>query len=48
MAVGPAVAAPLASRGLTLGLPLVLGLPFAWRINRFRIGARRRAHGSGD
>lgn len=43
MAVGPAVAAPLASRGLTLGLPLLLGLPFAWRIGRFRIGARRRA-----
>ena len=48
MAVGPAVAAPLASRGLTLGLPLVLGLPFAWRIGRFRVGARRRARGSGD
>jgi uncharacterized membrane protein YbhN (UPF0104 family) len=34
VASGPAVAAPLASRGLTLGLPLVLGLPFAWRLGR--------------
>ena len=36
VAAGPAVAAPLACRGLTLGLSLVLGLPFACRIGRQR------------
>ena len=34
VAAGPAVAATLAFRGLMLGLPMVLGLPFAWRIGR--------------
>jgi uncharacterized membrane protein YbhN (UPF0104 family) len=39
MAAGPAVASTLAFRGLTLGLPLLLGLPFAWRIGRLRVAS---------
>jgi uncharacterized membrane protein YbhN (UPF0104 family) len=40
MAAGPAVAAPLAFRGLMLALPIVLGMPFAWRIGRARAATR--------
>ncbi|HEX5064083.1 MAG TPA: lysylphosphatidylglycerol synthase domain-containing protein [Kofleriaceae bacterium] len=43
MATGPAVASTLAFRGLALGLPLVVGLPFAYRFGRFRVDVLRGA-----
>ncbi|NVB80741.1 MAG: flippase-like domain-containing protein [Kofleriaceae bacterium] len=40
---GPAVAATFAFRGILLAVPVVIGLPFAWRIGRVRVDARRRS-----
>jgi uncharacterized membrane protein YbhN (UPF0104 family) len=43
VAAGPAVAATFAFRGILLAVPVVIGLPFVWRIGQIRVDARRRA-----